>query len=231
MPHNPTHSTSSTSGGVAARRSAISALVLGVGIAWAAVLLGPSGMGAGPVVFVLAWTVMMVAMMLPSAAPFILLYRQGSSGRDTAILTAGYVLVWALAGIPAYVFHERLPMAVGPVALAAAGVYQLTPLKTACLHHCRTPADFLVQRWGRAPLRLGIEHGAWCLGCCWALMVVLVMVGSMGLAWVVGIAALVAVEKLTRRGVLWARLGGVALLLAAILQGIKVWTGDSMDMS
>jgi predicted metal-binding membrane protein len=170
-------------------------------------------------------------MMVPSAAPLILLYRQGSSGPDTVKLTAGYVLVWALAGVPAYLAHAQLPMTVGPIALAAAGFYQLTPLKTACLHHCRTPADFLVQRWGRGPLRLGIEHGAWCLGCCWALMIVLVTVGSMGLAWVVGVAALVAVEKLTRRGVLWARLSGVALLLAAILRGMRIWTGGSMEMS
>lgn len=215
----------------ATQRSAASALILGVGLAWTAVVLGPKGMASGPLVFVLAWTVMMIAMMLPSAAPLILLYRKGTSARETAKLTAGYLVIWALAGVPAYVAHAQLPMSVGPIALAAAGIYQLTPLKTACLTHCRTPADFLIQRWGRGAFRLGAEHGAWCLGCCWALMAVLVMVGSMGLAWVVGVAALVAVEKLTRHGVLWARLSGVALLLAAIIQGARVWTGGSMDMS
>jgi predicted metal-binding membrane protein len=146
-------------------------------------------------------------------------------------LTAGYLLGWAAAGIPAYLAHDLLPMSVGPAALATAGFYQLTPLKTACLKRCRTPADFLVQRWGRGAFRLGLDHGAWCLGCCWALMVVLVMVGSMGLAWVVGVAALVAVEKLTKRGVLWARVSELALLLAAIIQGVRLWTGVSMEMS
>ena len=215
----------------AARRSATTALILGVGLAWTAVMLGPSGMGSGSLVFLLAWTVMMVAMMLPSAAPLILLYRKGASAVSTAKLVAGYLLVWALAGVPAYFAHAELPMSVGPLALAAAGIYQLTPLKTACLRRCRTPADFLVQRWGRGAFRLGAEHGAWCLGCCWALMAVLVMVGSMGLAWVVGVAALVAVEKLTRHGELWARLSGIALLLAAIIQGVRVWSGGSMEMS
>jgi predicted metal-binding membrane protein len=212
-------------------RLATSVLALGAGLAWLAVVLGPSGMGAGPALFVLAWTVMMIAMMLPSAAPLILLYRRGSSALGTAKVTAGYLLVWAAAGVPAYLAHELLPMTVGPAALAVAGLYQLTPLKEACLHHCRSPADFLVQRWGRGAFRLGLEHGAWCLGCCWALMAVLVMVGAMGLAWVVGVAALVAAEKLSRRGVLWARLTGAVLLLAAVIQGVRVWTGDSMDMS
>ena len=188
-------------------------------------------MNVGLSVFVLTWTVMMVAMMVPSAAPLLMLYSRGASGTDTAKLTAGYLFVWAAAGIPAYVLHELLPMSLGPVALATAGLYQLTPIKTACLQHCRSPADFLVQHWGRGPMRLGIEHGLWCLGCCWALMIVLVMVGSMGLAWVVGVAALVALEKLSARGALWARLSGVALLIWAILLGVKLWTGASMDMS
>jgi predicted metal-binding membrane protein len=215
----------------ATRRQTTGALVLASALAWGFVLFGPDGMGAGPVTFVAAWGAMMAAMMLPSAAPLVLLYSRGGPARATAALTAGYLLVWTLAGVPAYVAHELLPMAVGPVALAAAGVYQLTPLKTVCLKGCRTPGDFLVQRWDRSAIRLGIEHGAWCLGCCWALMAVLVLVGSMGLLWVVGVAALVAVEKLNRHGVAFARLTGVALLIAALIKGVMLWNGEPMDMS
>jgi len=114
-----------------------------------------------------------------------------------------------------------VPMAAAPVALAVAGVYQLTPAKQACLRKCRGPADFLMQHWGRGPLRLGLAHGVWCLGCCWALMAVLVIVGMMGLWWVVGLAAIVALEKLTRRGVLVSRVTGVVLLGAAIMEGVR----------
>lgn len=174
---------------------------------------------------------MMVAMMLPSAAPLVLLYRRTARAGETALLTAGYLLVWAVAGVPAFLAHELLPMTVGPVALGAAGIYQLTPLKTACLTKCRSPADFLVQRWGRHALQLGLEHGVWCLGCCWALMAILVIVGSMGLTWVVAVAALVALEKLSRHGIIWSRLIGVALLIAAIFHGGMVWNGASMDIS
>ena len=212
-------------------RGTYAALIASVLLAWVVVILGPDGMGAGLPVFVAAWTAMMVAMMLPSAAPLVLLYRRGASARQTLALASGYLLIWAGAGVPAYYAHELLPMSVGPLALAAAGIYQLSPLKTACLRACRSPADFLIQRWGRSPLRLGAEHGLWCLGCCWALMAVLVLAGSMGLAWVVGISTVVAVEKLSRHGVLWARITGVALLIAAIIQGVMLWNGASMEMS
>ena len=199
-----------------------SAILLGaILLAWVFVLLAPGGMGMGAVDFVIAWTVMMAAMMLPSAAPFVLLYRRGNSSGSTLVLGAGYLIVWAAAGVPAYLAMEFLPMTWSPIALAAAGLYQLTPLKTACLTQCRSPADFLMQRWGRSALRLGVEHGLWCLGCCWALMLVLVLVGMMGLAWVVGLAALVAVEKLSARGVLLSRLAGVAFLAGAIIKVIS----------
>jgi predicted metal-binding membrane protein len=188
---------------------------------WVAVVVGPAGMGVGPVLFVLAWTVMMVAMMLPSASPLVLLYRRGASTIDTALLTTGYLAVWAAAGVPAYIAMEAMPMWLSPVALAAAGIYQLTPLKASCLRRCRSPVDFLMQRWGRGPFRLGFEHGLSCLGCCWALMAVLVVVGMMGLAWVVGLTALVAWEKLAPHGVLVSRLAGIAFLVAAIVQVIS----------
>jgi predicted metal-binding membrane protein len=197
------------------------ALVVLVLVAWLFVVREPVGMDVGPVLFIAAWTVMMVAMMLPSAAPLVLLHHRGASFSGTLRLTLGYLLIWAVAGIPAYGAHLWMPMGIAPAALAAAGVYQLTPLKASCLKRCRSPADFLVQRWGRGPLGLGLEHGAWCLGCCWALMAVLVLVGMMGLAWVVGIAALVAVEKLAPHGLAWSRLTGVALLAAAAWEGLR----------
>ena len=175
----------------------------------------------GALVFMVAWTIMMVAMMLPSAAPLVLLYRRGASAWSTALLVLGYLAVWAVAGIPAYLAVEFLPMTLAPLTLAVAGIYQLTPFKTTCLQRCRSPADFLMQRWGRGPLRLGLEHGAWCLACCWALMIVLVLVGMMGIAWVVGLAAIVAVEKLSKRGVLVSRLTGAAFLVAATIEVIR----------
>jgi predicted metal-binding membrane protein len=201
-------------------RRTTAALLFGIALAWLIVFLGPSGMGMGPVIFIAAWTVMMAAMMLPSAAPLVLLYRRGASTRDTVALIAGYLAVWAATGVPAYLLNEWMPMSLSPVALAIAGIYQLTPLKESCLRQCRTPADFLMKRWGRGALRLGLEHGVWCLGCCWALMAVLVLVGMMGIGWVVGIAAVVALEKLSPRGVIVSRVTGVALLVAAITMGV-----------
>lgn len=196
-------------------------LTVVIAAAWLTVLVGPDGMGGGLLIFVAAWTVMMIAMMLPSAAPLVLLYRKGATPGATGLLAAGYIVVWAAAGVPAYFASTLMPMMLSPFALAAAGLYQLTPLKTSCLRRCRTPADFLVQHWGRGPFRLGIEHGAWCLGCCWALMAVLVVVGMMGLAWVVGLALLVAAEKLMAHGVWIGRLAGAGFLVAAVVMWMR----------
>lgn len=207
-------------------RATAGLLATGIALAWLLAVFAPAGMHAAPVVFMTAWTVMMTAMMLPSAAPLVLLYRRGATLRATFALVAGYLAVWAATGVPAYLAELHLPMSSAPLALAAAGVYQLTPLKQICLRRCRAPADFLMQRWGRNPLRIGAAHGVWCVGCCWALMLVLVLAGSMGLAWVVGIAAIVAMEKLSARGVLWSRAAGIALLVAAALHGGMQWHGS-----
>jgi predicted metal-binding membrane protein len=202
-------------------RLTAAALALVAGIAWLVTLATSGHMVVGPVMFVAAWTVMMVAMMLPSAAPLVLLYSRGASARATLLLVLGYLAVWAAAGVPAYIGSELMPMSWSPLVLAAAGVYQLTPAKESCLRKCRAPVDFLMQHWGRSALRLGVEHGLWCLGCCWALMAVLVLVGMMGVGWVVGLTIVVALEKLTTRGVAVSRLTGVALLVAAIIQGVR----------
>lgn len=198
-------------------------LLLATAAAWAILLSAGDGMAMGMGAWLFAWTAMMTAMMLPSAAPLALLFARRSSAARAALLTAGYLGVWAAAGLGAYELDMRLPdpshWAVAAV-LVVAGAYQLTPLKTACLKRCRSPLDFLVAHWRpgtRGALRLGVEHGAYCLGCCWALMVVLVVVGSMGLAWVVAIAAVVAAEKLLPGGRALARIGGVGLVAAGIV--------------
>jgi predicted metal-binding membrane protein len=171
-----------------------------------------------------SWTLMMAAMMLPSVAPFALLYARGASTPAApGLLALGYLGVWALVGIPAYALDRALgmdhPRATAAV-LIAAGLYQLSPLKQACLSKCRSPVDFLVQHWrpglGGA-FRLGAHHGAYCLGCCIALMAVLVVAGGMGLAWVAAIALVIAAEKLLPHGPLLGKIGGVGLIAAGIV--------------
>jgi predicted metal-binding membrane protein len=183
--------------------------------------------------FVAAWVAMMVAMMLPSAAPFVLLYAAGAGRRlGTALLAGGYIAVWAAFGVLAYVAQVGVdavgmgePQAyVAAGALLAAGVYQLTPLKAACLRRCRSPVAFLMERWRGGRLgaaRLGADHGLYCLGCCWALMVVLVVAGAMSIVWVAAIAAAVFVEKIFPLGETAARVFGVVLLALGIAVALR----------
>jgi predicted metal-binding membrane protein len=183
--------------------------------------------------FLGTWTVMMAAMMLPSAAPMILLHRLGADGRLrtliwSATFVMGYLVVWASVGIVVWgasmaasviVMPEQRGVAVAAV-LILAGVYQFTPLKSTCLRLCRTPADFLLTHWHRGlsgQLRLGIEHGLYCLGCCWALMALFVGVGAMSLAWAVGIALVVLVEKVVPQGVAFGRIAGALLIVAGAI--------------
>jgi predicted metal-binding membrane protein len=182
---------------------------------------------------------MMAAMMLPSAAPMILLHRRGVAGPArirselrSGIFVGSYLLVWGTVGIGvwigAQITNALLPMGARAFAVAAilllAGVYQFTPLKTACLRVCRSPIDFLLTHWypGLAgELRLGLEHGLYCLGCCWALMTVFVGAGAMGLLWAAIIALAVFVEKIFPRGVALARVIGAALILGAVLVAMR----------
>ena len=187
------------------------------------------------------WGVMMAAMMLPSASPMLLLYagvaRRSPDARSAvpgvAAMTAGYVLVWLLFSLGATLLQRALsalllvtPMMetagpwAGSVLLVAAGVYQLTPLKAACLQACRSPLSFIMQRWRGGMLgafRMGADHGRYCLGCCWALMLLLFVGGVMNL-WVIGaLTAFVLIEKLAPFGVLSGRIAGVALI------GLGLW--------
>jgi predicted metal-binding membrane protein len=186
------------------------------------------------VAYVVAWGVMMAAMMLPSALPMIALYAATQRGvappvarlAPTALFALAYLVLWALSGLPIYLASLGL-MALGPAALAhvtagvlvVAGLFQLSTLKQVCLRHCRSPLGFLLGHWRpgwRGALAMGTSHGLYCLGCCWALMVVLVAAGAMGLAWVLLIAVLVAAEKLVPRGDWFARATGIALVLLGV---------------
>jgi predicted metal-binding membrane protein len=163
----------------------------------------------------------------------ILLQRLGADGRLrkqlwSAAFVAGYLVVWAAVGIvgwaasmaaDAIVMPEQRAVAVAAILLLA-GVYQFTPLKSTCLRACRTPADFLMTHWRRGlsgQLRLGGEHGLYCLGCCWALMALFVGVGAMSLVWAAGIALVVLVEKVRPEGVAFGRIAGAVLIAAAAI--------------
>lgn len=187
----------------------------------------------------LMWFVMMVGMMVPSAAPMILLFgnvqrRQlaaESPALRVALFTAGYLLTWGafsvLAATAQLALTERAVLApmsltvaagLGAVLVALAGIYQLTPLKNVCLRHCRSPAEFLSNHWRRGSagaVRMGVAHGLYCVGCCWLLMGLLFAVGVMNLAWVAAIAGFVLLEKLAPRGETVARISGIVLLAFA----------------
>ena len=196
--------------------------------------------------FLGSWTVMMAAMMLPSAMPMILLHRRGvagagpiRSGLRTGIFVGAYLLVWATAGVVVWlgarITDAFLPMGARPLAVAAvlllAGVYQFTPLKTTCLRTCRSPMDFLLTHWypGLAgELRLGLEHGLNCLGCCWALMAVFVGAGAMGLLWAAIIAVAVFAEKVLPRGSEFGRAIGAGLIAGAVLVAARPEIAQSL---
>jgi predicted metal-binding membrane protein len=173
------------------------------------------------------WAVMMIAMMLPSATPMILL---AGGPQRTYLLAAGYVVAWALFSVGATALQSGLgrllilnPMmeassrSVGGIFLLIAGIYQWTPLKQACLTTCQSPLAFVMRRfrsgsWGA--FRMGMEHGTYCVGCCWALMLLLFAGGVMNLWVIAALTAFVAFEKLVSFGVASARISGALLVTA-----------------
>ena len=205
---------------------------------------GISAMGwslEGGAIFVGVWTVMMVAMMLPAAASMIVIFASAQARRDrevavpTWIFVAGYILVWAVAGLVVYVLvqigsefatsltapsrSKWAPLALG-ITVAAAGFYQFTPLKRVCLNHCRSPEAFVAQHWrdGRAgALVMGIRHGLYCFGCCWALFAVLVAAGVMSMAWMLLLTLVVFIERMFPRKLLAEAVTGIALIVMGIL--------------
>ena len=192
--------------------------------------------GVDFILTLLMWSVMMVGMMLPGAAPMILLFASinrkrrdtGGSYVSTGLFAAGYVTAWSGFSLAATLSQWALhsvgllsPMMAGTTAvfgsavLVAAGIYQWTPLKSACLRHCQTPLGFVMNHWregNRGAYRMGFRHGVYCVGCCWVLMALLFVGGVMNLFWVAGLAAFVFLEKLAPPGPWPPRLAGATLI-------------------
>jgi len=191
-----------------------------------------------------AWIVMMAAMMFPSIIPMALVYRRieqglrsrGRAGSTTAFV-AGYLVSWTIFGLAAYALFDAVKALkldslrwskdggyVAGAVIIAAALYQLTPAKDACLTRCRGPLMFLTDEWrdgAGGALKMGILHGAWCVGCCWALMAALFAVGVMSVGWMIFISVIIAAEKLLpRRRTASAT---AALVLLALGVGVALW--------
>jgi predicted metal-binding membrane protein len=229
-------------------------ILFGIGAAWiaaiAAQLAGAAALlhhdallvGDGPPLVVaallalLAWQVMIAAMMLPSSLPLVRLYARASEraprrGRSMAAFIGGYALVWSAFGLAAFGADAGLHAAInsspwlsshdwwiGGSVLALAGAFQFTSLKDACLDKCRHPAQFMMRYYQRGPrggLRLGVRHGAFCVGCCWALMLVMFAAGVASLIWMALLSAVMIHEKTRPAGARAVPVTGVALLAAA----------------
>jgi predicted metal-binding membrane protein len=193
------------------------------------------------------WSVMMVAMMVPSAAPMILSFltvnqRRSATARPlvpVGLFVLGYLMLWtaysAVATLAEWGLHQATLLSTSMAAtsrtlngglLIAAGVFQLTPLKRACLKGCRSPLSFLMSEWreGMAgAFVMGLRHGAYCLGCCWILMALLFVAGVMNLFWVAVIALLVMAEKILARGELLGHVAGIALMTIGVVLMAKLW--------
>lgn len=198
-------------------------------------------MGMRAPLFLTVWVVMMVAMMFPTAAPMILTFHQVQAGKrargesfvSTWVFVAAYMLVWCLAGVLAYAgavgaetfaAHAQLSGAaaarIGGLVLIIAGAYQLSPLKNVCLSKCRTPMTFILTSWRdgtMGALRMGLEHGVFCLGCCWLLFLILFPLGIMNIAAMAVVTLLVFAEKALAAGERIARWAGIALVLYGII--------------
>lgn len=192
------------------------------------------------------WSVMMVAMMLPSATPMVLLYErisrkresQGKTRNPIALFIGGYLLIWTgfsvLATLMNWALHAggllnsmmgRVTPGVAGVSLLAAGIYQWTTLKYACLNHCRSPVGFLMSNWNEGrwgAVRMGAHHGLYCLGCCWLLMVLLFVLGVMNLLWIAALTVFVLAEKMVPKGHLLGRVAGLLMI---------VWGGWLISLS
>jgi predicted metal-binding membrane protein len=193
--------------------------------------------------FLVLWIVMMAAMMLPSVAPVASMYltvlrsrAKRTAPAHTAALISGYLLPWSAFGVVAYgislelgklvpmnmsVAPSRLAVWSAAITLVVAGLYQFTPLKARCLRQCRSPLGFLLHfesYSGRLrDIRVGVYHGAYCIGCCWSLMVVLVVAGVMNMAWMAGLTAVVFLEKVWRSGKAFGYAFGGVMILAGLL--------------
>ena len=228
---------------VRARLGLIALLFVLAGTAWWATAERMAGMDAGPGTdlgalgwFLGAWVVMMAAMMFPSVAPTVALFSRMTARHGITrplMFSGGYLAVWSAAGLASFAFFaagrgllgdqlawDRAGRWLAAGTLFAAATYELTPVKDACLSRCRSPLGFLLGNWrdgARGALTMGTRHGAWCLGCCWALMAALFALGVMSLTWMVVVAALIALEKTLP----WARAATWSTTLVLVV--LAVW--------
>ncbi|MEU3891596.1 DUF2182 domain-containing protein [Streptomyces sp. NPDC029041] len=213
----------------------------------------PGTMGLALPLFLVLWVAMTAAMMLPSMAPVALTWVRGLGRRSSGWSRAGhvleflsgYLLVWTVFGLFAYVAldftgelvgdHPAAGRWIGAVAFLLAGLHQLGPLKNVCLRHCRDPMSQLVRYAGfRQPardLRVGLHHGGYCVGCCAGLMVVLIPLGVMNVAAMAGLAVVIFLEKLWSRGPLLAAVVGVVFLVLAVLAPFQDWLLPGLQQS
>jgi predicted metal-binding membrane protein len=221
----------------------VAALLVCAAAAWLLTAKQASSMGMGGMammdtgIFLVTWLVMMVAMMFPSVAPIVLAHAsvvrsRGEGVLPTVAFVAGYLIVWTAAGlVPLAVIQvlnssfgmslgDWLPRLGGAV-IVVAGIYQLTPLKDVCLKACRSPLGFVLTHdfggGGASAVRAGLSHGLYCLGCCWALMAVLAVLGLMNVAWMAAFAAVFFLEKNWRGGVQLSKAVGVFCLAGGII--------------
>lgn len=248
-----------------ARLGLVAALFAVAALGWAWSAQAMRGMDAGPWSslgslswFLGVWIVMMAAMMFPSVAPTIALYTRATkvtSPLSPWLFAAGYLITWAAAGLLAYVVGavvaaawgdrlawDRAGQEIAAATLFVAAVYELTPLKNVCLAKCRSPLGSILSSWRggrRGAVSMGMRNGAWCVGCCWALMAALFALGVMSVSWMAFVAGIIAVEKTFpwRRGLTVATAAllfgiGVLLLLAPdALPGLTIPSGETMRMS
>jgi predicted metal-binding membrane protein len=226
----------------------VTAALLGAAlVAWIVTIERMEGMDAGPGTnlgglgwYLGVWVTMMAAMMLPAAAPMVLVFsrisreraRRGRAHVPTVVFVGGYLLAWAGYGLAAYVVFravtaldpgflawDRAGPWIAGGAIVAAGIYQLTPLKQVCLRHCRTPVHFVLHDWRHGwtgALRMGFVHGAYCVGCCWGLMLILFALGVMSLVWMIVVATIIFAEKLSPFGARLSRVLAVAFVLFGV---------------
>ena len=203
--------------------------------------------GSAVLLLFMMWAVMMAAMMLPSAAPVLLAFLELNHRRQKAaqplvpagIFVGGYLAAWtaysAVATLAQWGLHKAALLSPAMAAtspalngglLLAAGIFQWTPLKRACLQRCRSPLSFLMSEWrngASGAFVMGLRHGSYCLGCCWILMALLFVAGVMNLFWVIAIALFVMTEKTLVRGELFGRLAGAALVIAGVVLMARLW--------
>lgn len=215
-------------------------LLAGAGViaatAWLAMIGAHHGAGHSFGLAFAMWMVMMVAMMLPPVMPWILLLAAASRSRargtrphaPAVLFTGGYFTIWAAYSLAAaalqVVLQRRALLSatdlgagpyLGGALLMLAGLFQLSPLKAACLRHCRSPWAFFLTRWREGPVgafRMGLQHGAWCVSCCWALMAVCFALGVVNLVWMAALTLFLCVEKIAPRGATSSRLVGYAFI-------------------